>query len=907
MTNPNRVMSIVSGAGVPLATGRNYIDSAIAIANGVGTQWLAMSTWVDSSGNFVDPTGTTDSWAAFSSAVAYCAQQIAAGTPIAIWVDCPMRISIGTNAAKTIFLGNSMTIRCQPGVGYFITDCVMLHLFDIINMLDVTFIDLDILYVGTFGVTASDQQNPNNAYNGTISTYNDTYGKGFMAAPSIGGVQQWAPITFSSGGSYAFPSATNACALISICGNSDRISFLGKTKMRVPDGAPACNFIPFCINVFPNWAPGISRSGNPPTTNTNGGVAPGHVYIESALFDGYLMGICGTVTWIDARVRGLRYSDMQDANGNNIGGTCFSQFTLASAPTAGATSITLNAAWANAGSTQAITFSNGTTINGTFANGSATVSLASALPAGTYTTAIGAAFSQNWFAPPHLIYLHSLDFTFSFPMSAHLDVFDEGVYVGSPNTRNTGSGYIDTMKIEPANGTVTNCVSLRPHGGMDFLAFNNSNGKVKMYSQLNTAVYQQQQITFTAALSSATSGTLNAPWRYTSGTYSATFSNGSTQNVTVVYGLTTCTWGTAVTATATASLVNTSQLAGFACRFPSSPPILNVSLDIEYIDTAPVPVGFPIQGDGQFGNTGVTIKSYGIVQDWPVNATYVPGFSMGGQNINIDSTIIFINCSSTAQYIGSAENTGSTLAVQSSFKYTVIGWRTTQLLFTGGTISGTSATLSAPFPYTTGSYELGFSDGENRYASFTNGSTAVSWTTALTNTVTNVGALSLMNGSNWAPMSNRIINSQGGLSYGNRIELIDSTNTYYALVENNQQKIRFVQDFQGVITGATYTVPIILPSGFSIDSWALRTTAALTGSGVTGLNVGTTTGTATQINNGGGNTVAIGTAVNNPTIPAHTPIAFTGTPSVLLTAIGGTLTGGTINMAVSVAGTTMCG
>lgn len=51
-----------------------------------------------------------------------------------------------------------------------------------------------------------------------------------------------------------------------------------------------------------------------------------------------------------------------------------------------------------------------------------------------------------------------------------------------------------------------------------------------------------------------------------------------------------------------------------------------------------------------------------------------------------------------------------------------------------GAISGTSATLTGNFLGTTGVYEVTFSDGEIRQATFTNSNTGVSWTGALTNT-----------------------------------------------------------------------------------------------------------------------------------------------------------------------------
>lgn len=59
---------------------------------------------------------------------------------------------------------------------------------------------------------------------------------------------------------------------------------------------------------------------------------------------------------------------------------------------------------------------------------------------------------------------------------------------------------------------------------------------------------------------------------------------------------------------------------------------------------------------------------------------------------------------------------------------------TTAITFTGALVAATSATLTAAWAGTTGSYGLYFSDGSVKTATLTNGSTAVSWTGAVTAT-----------------------------------------------------------------------------------------------------------------------------------------------------------------------------
>jgi len=66
---------------------------------------------------------------------------------------------------------------------------------------------------------------------------------------------------------------------------------------------------------------------------------------------------------------------------------------------------------------------------------------------------------------------------------------------------------------------------------------------------------------------------------------------------------------------------------------------------------------------------------------------------------------------------------------------------TKSLIFTGALSSGaTSATLSSSWYYVSGVYTVTFSDKETRSVTFTNGSTAVSWTGGLTSNVTNAAS-----------------------------------------------------------------------------------------------------------------------------------------------------------------------
>lgn len=79
-------------------------------------------------------------------------------------------------------------------------------------------------------------------------------------------------------------------------------------------------------------------------------------------------------------------------------------------------------------------------------------------------------------------------------------------------------------------------------------------GRISIYSPLTTA------ITFTGALTGATSATLNAAWTGSTGLIYVTFSDGSVRQATFANGSTAVTWSGAVTATAAATAA-TAQVA----------------------------------------------------------------------------------------------------------------------------------------------------------------------------------------------------------------------------------------------------------------------------------------------------------------------------------------------------------
>jgi hypothetical protein len=825
--------------------------------------------------------GITDSRLGLNTAI-----QTAAAANKTLVIDCIIKVTIGTDITKAIFLPPNASIQFLPGC-YIITDHILVPLFVICNSSDITFKDYNVQYIGTFGVTAIDQQNPAVAINGTLGSFNDVTVKNYMAA-------NWGN-TYSGSGSGLFPSATNACAQILISGQAKRINFLGKTRAYVPDNAPACNFIPCFISVYPQWnanmlvTSAIQISAPNPTTAT----APDHILIEDLELDGCCMGIVGTCLHIQVNnARSIRYSDMQDASGNNVGGKTYNAITLASTPVTGNTTITFSAPWGFASKTYTVTFSDGSTRSVPFVSGSAISGAFTALGAGTFSSTVQVSYSSMWVAPPHLFYLHSLDFAGNFPCTQNLGIiYDEGVYVGTPNRRGTGSGYLNSIKIEPANGSkIVDYTTLRPDGGMDILAFGNQNGSVgKFLAIFNSSTSQTGQCVFTGALTAATSANLAVPWPYGSGsqTYTITFSNGTSQTGTFINGQTLVTWASPVTATAIAGVLITTQGANFLWRFPSSPPMVGFGMDYEGIDTSPAPPNGPCQGDGQIGNTGINLRGRVTINDIPFGSAWQPGFSFGGNNIVIDHTIILKSCSTTQNSIGFFPNTGTTTLTESSVNVTVVGWRSAAITFTGALVAATSATLNL-WNYGNGTFTIAFSDGEQRQVTVTG--TAATWTGAITAAAT--ANVLLLNSSNIDNYKNRLQITQKGFCYGNLFTFVDTTNGITQTVRGNLVVEDWVQQWQGAPTGVTYTLPIAFPTTFAVVASGYDITQTLTGAA--NISLGWPGATTALVNAG---SVALNT---NPWANPGTQLAIAvPTASAMVITGNASITGGTMYLSVA--------
>jgi hypothetical protein len=440
------------------------------------------------------------------------------------------------------------------------------------------------------------------------------------------------------------------------------------------------------------------------------------------------------------------------------------------------------------------------------------------------------------FSPPHLIYTIS---NYVGCQTKLFNTMDEGVYVGTATRRSTSSGYINSLKCSPHNGSVIDgYTSLRPDGGWQMVtdAFGGGGSFKNFYIRHDTSV-----------------------------------GGGN-----------------------------------FAVAFAGAPPLIDVNIDGESLDLATVAQQYPISSATSGSNTGVNFRWRCTVQDWPQSATYYPGFAFAGNNVIVKAELIFLNCTSTQTLRGSFCNQGTELLTQSDVDIRVVGWRVVPLTFTATIAAGaTSATLATAgvavtWPYTSGAYNVWFSDNEQRLVTFTNGATTATWTGGITNAsgVTAAASCSLMNAAQVDGYKQRVLIAQSGQAWGNKIRIVDGTSGFEQTVDNGMVRETWAQYWAGTPIGATYNTAIVFPSTFAIDQYGYSVTTALdTTNGLTSVGVGWS-GTPTAL------LAAAGiTAGTNPPQPIATPVSLGGSQrQVLLTPTAGTF-GTTGVMQVAVRGT----
>jgi hypothetical protein len=264
--------------------------------------------WVTCDGRADDAAGT---------AKAFAAARHGAFTLV---VDCPVRLHIGLDISRTVFIDDGTAVEFT-GAGKFTIDNVLHPAFVIANSTDITLTNWNVEYVGSL---------PANPDTGGFEQNGQFVARSgrFQPAAAFNDMQltpwlaQNRGITFDQSQGHVtseWVGPTNTCSVFFLTGDAARVHVTG-LKLYVPSNAGAERFIPMAFSFSRNY-----RSKQTVTAKTS--PTPQYVAVPHDLqfsdidLDGTYMGWQGTTHEASFQhIRSHRYSDLQDANGGEVGG-----------------------------------------------------------------------------------------------------------------------------------------------------------------------------------------------------------------------------------------------------------------------------------------------------------------------------------------------------------------------------------------------------------------------------------------------------------------------------------------------------------------------------------------------------------------------------------------------------------
>jgi hypothetical protein len=237
-------------------------------------------------------------------------------------VDCPVFIHIGSDIARTIFIDDGTTVEFT-GAGKFTVDNVLLPAFAIANSSNITLTDWNLEYDaslpvnpnvggytngGTFEkVTTGAAAQPSGAFNNLRMTPWLTANRAITFDHSQGDVTS------------TWPGPTNTSAVFYIAGDTSDLTVTG-LKVYVPATAGGDRFVPMVFSMIMDYKSNQTVTAKTPITSEYVAI-PHNLTFSNISFNGTYMGWQGNAAnTVFENIQSRRYGDLQDANGENVGG-----------------------------------------------------------------------------------------------------------------------------------------------------------------------------------------------------------------------------------------------------------------------------------------------------------------------------------------------------------------------------------------------------------------------------------------------------------------------------------------------------------------------------------------------------------------------------------------------------------
>ncbi len=305
---PSSSQTAPAAPTAPVATTPAVTPATTPTAAVPATVKKSISGWVTCSGTADDTEGVTRAMAAASHSA------------FTLVVDCPVRLHIGMDIARTIFIDDGTTVEFT-GSGKFTVDNVLLPAFVIANSSNITLTDWNVEYDGSLPVnpdvggyvndgtlvTQSGSTQPANASNDLRITTWLAANRAITFDRSQGSVNSmWA-------------GPTNASAVFFLTGDTYNVTVSGM-QLYVPAAAGGNQFIPVAFSLSQNYKSNQSVTAKTPITSQYVAIPHALRFMDITL-DGTYMGWQGNASNVYfSDIQSLRYGDLQDANGDNVGG-----------------------------------------------------------------------------------------------------------------------------------------------------------------------------------------------------------------------------------------------------------------------------------------------------------------------------------------------------------------------------------------------------------------------------------------------------------------------------------------------------------------------------------------------------------------------------------------------------------
>ena len=235
-------------------------------------------------------------------------------------VDCPVRIHVGVDIARTVFIDDGTDVEFT-GAGKFIVDNVFHPAFTIANSKDIVLKDWNVEYdaslpvnMKTGGYEDGGKFVPTGANAPAAGAFWDLRLSGWLTANR--GVQ-----FDKTQGNLAsmWPGPTNMSAVFFFVGDTSNVKVTG-LRLHALAAAGGDRFVPMAFSLTANYKSGQRVTGTTPRTAQFVGI-PHELVFSNIDLDGIYMGWQGNAqNVLFEKIRSGRYADLQDERGENVGG-----------------------------------------------------------------------------------------------------------------------------------------------------------------------------------------------------------------------------------------------------------------------------------------------------------------------------------------------------------------------------------------------------------------------------------------------------------------------------------------------------------------------------------------------------------------------------------------------------------